>query len=288
MKKKTNQMQKWNKLHSIVDLQQIKAYEAVNKVISEQIKPLMDAQQKANEILAHHRKQMEIAQQIMGTRQREIELANKIGQIYDNTSFKYYMEQMEQIQKLAEAGRKRFNEAFTNGIQNFDSPENYDPKKFKVDPWLKDQLEIEVEELLKDFSNGPFSCYKERYEKAYNQFAKGEYTLPIFTFFSIQDGLMTVLCKLNKNLKPNRGDNYSYGKKFTELMSKYGITAHMIENKVFGKNLQSFYAHRHEIMHGGINAHFDKNIAMIALIFLVYTNLIVKDEIVKKSPKVKK
>jgi len=70
-------------------------------------------------------------------------------------------------------------------------------------------------------------------------------------------------------------------------MSKYGITTHIIKDKVFDKNLRSFYTHRHEIMHGGIHAHFDKNIALIALIFLVYTNLIVKDEIIKKSPTAK-
>lgn len=280
-----NQMKGWNLLHNVVDFQQIKAYEAASKAINEQMKPLIEAQQKANKILKAHREQIEITKQIKETRQKEIELTNQIRQIYDDTPFKHYMEQMNQIQKLVEEGRKRFNEAFTKGIQNFDSPESYNPKKFKVDSWLEEQLEIETKELLKDFSEGPFSFYQKRYKKAYSHFVKGEYMLPIFTFFTIQDGLMTFLCKLNNNIKPKgKAGIYSFDQKFTELMSKYGITTHIIRDKVFDKNLRSFYAHRHEIMHGGIHAHFDKNIAMIALIFLVHTNLIVKDEIVKEIP----
>ena len=198
------QIQKWNSIYSLVDLQQIKAYKSANNALNEQLKPLIEAQQKANEILETHRKQMEITQQIMGSHRREIELANHIRQIYDNTPYKNYMNQMEKIQNLVEEGKKRFNEAFTKGIQNFDSPKNYNPKKFKIDSWLEEQLEVEGKELLKDFSEGPFSFYQKRYEKAYTLFFKKEYTLPIFTFFSIQDGLMTILCKLNNNIKIKR------------------------------------------------------------------------------------
>jgi len=52
--------------------------------------------------------------------------------------------------------------------------------------------------------------------------------------------------------------------------SKEGIGINKFEN---------FFKHRNEIMHGGENSHFDKNLSTIALLFLgiVYSSLTAKN-----------
>lgn len=194
---------------------------------------------------------------------------------------------MEVLNKTIKEFQDNFRKAFTDGIQNFDSPEKYDSDKFEVKPYVFDLAKTEAKELQREFKEGPINHYYDRYEVAYYFFNHYDWTLPIFIFISIQDGLMTILCERNKNIKKGggKGRYYKRDQKWTELMDKYGITDKIIKKETFKGNLRSFYNHRNEIMHGGPHAHFDKNIAIISLLFLVFTYYVVKRELLKNQEK---
>jgi hypothetical protein len=84
---------------------------------------------------------------------------------------------------------------------------------------------------------------------------------------------MDALCS-EQGKTPN-GDGYYTSSQKREALKEayekidhgyYGVDADQIES-----NLEDFWEHRNAIMHGSLIAHFDKNIATISLLFLMFS-----------------
>ena len=167
-------------------------------------------------------------------------------------------------------------QALENGIQNFDDPENYDASNVKIDTRAQ-QVGVEsVASLLKDLKESDeneLDSYITRISRGLAAYLNEEYILPCFIFISVQDGLMSTLCS-EQGKTPNGDGYYTASQKRKALKESYekidhdyyGVSAAQIES-----NLEDFWNHRNAIMHGSLIAHFDKNIATISLLFLMFS-----------------
>lgn len=98
----------------------------------------------------------------------------------------------------------------------------------------------------------------------------------VFIFISAQDALMHWLCEQDPNRQPRIDtDNetvYTSGQKRDVLEEKYTALFNIADSgDQFRNNLDAFYKHRNFIMHGNPQAHFDLNIATVALLFYSLT-----------------
>jgi len=179
---------------------------------------------------------------------------------------KPFAEFMVKYNAIVTKAKEIWKNAFTEGIKNFDSPEIYNTDRFKVKDWLYSQAKTDGKAILEELKSIPLSYFYERYSDGYISYGNGDWQSAIFTFLSMTDGLMSILCEHNDDIVPRGpggGGTYITSQKRTELMRVYGVTQEFIDETVFRENLEKFWQHRHEIMHGGQNAHFDKNIATI-------------------------
>jgi hypothetical protein len=253
-KKKSNdaekQVLKFNQLYKIIEEEQIKRLHEWNQIIARQTRILFESPA------------VQWAEAMAEAQRPMVEYIKK------------YNEMIIQAKEV-------WKRALTEGITNFDSPENYNTDRFQVKNWLYSKAKTDGQEILKEFESTPLSYFYERYENGFLSYEDEFWQSAIFTFLSMTDGLMTYLCERNHDISPGgwHGLRYTISQKRAELMRVYGATEEFIDETVFRENLEKFWQHRHEIMHGGQNAHFDKNIATISLLFLVFTYYIVKSEI---------
>lgn len=180
---------------------------------------------------------------------------------------------IQHLQELAEDVRR----AIKNEISNFNKPDDYDPLCVQLNSLARHagaQYLDKVLENICDVDEHPLAPYQNRLKTGIQDFRDGRFFTPIFSFISVQDGIMHWLCE-QENVEPdyeNRfGDPvYSWDTKCHKLAELneewYGVCT-----GDFISNLESFYAHRNAIMHGDPVAFFDENIATISMLFLSMT-----------------
>lgn len=180
----------------------------------------------------------------------------------------------------------------TEGIENFDPPDTYDPDAVEVDPMAKAIGQVGVILLtvtLTELDEPGLSAYADRILKAALSLDQDDSLAPIFVFTSVQDGLMHWLCEYD-DIDPDRvvdgSPVYYSGTKRDTLEILYqevrDVTTGesvLIAPNLFISNLEAFYKHRNAIMHGDPDAHLDLNIATISLLFLDLTLYVVLEKI---------
>lgn len=193
---------------------------------------------------------------------------------------KYFDELSKSVKKSLE----EISQHLEKGVSNFEEPDKYDRNAVKIDRIVVDWAKNESRKLLKEMPK-LLPHFEERFKKALLRYRKetDDY-LPIYVFLSLQDGIMAKLCILDTILPKGKNGTYLYYQKFDCVISNYGNVSYLVGKKNFYKNLRNFFNHRHEIMHGGINAHFDYNIATISLLFLILTFHVFEKKVIEKSP----
>lgn len=179
-------------------------------------------------------------------------------------------EQMRRIEEHIEDVRTALEE----NISNFDSPGDYDPEEIEVDPIARNVAESQLGNFVSELENcgeDELESYAERLAVAYRDFEDGNYYSTIFIVLSVQDGLMHWICEENNvSYSDSNKKTYSHERKMSTLYGRYD-DFWGIETGNLARNLNTFWNHRHSIMHGDPEAEFDENIATISILFLMMT-----------------
>lgn len=177
---------------------------------------------------------------------------------------------------------KRTKELIENGIQNFEAPQQYDPSAFRVSSQtevLAIQHYASALERLNQRKGSQIEPYINRIYRGGKAYSNGEYMLACFAIISIHDGLLTLICS-ERGMKMSGDGYYTASDKRKGLKKAYRD----MDVKYFGvhegrivDNLERFWEHRNAIMHGDPVAHFDQNIATVAMLFMAVTMNVVED-----------
>jgi len=184
---------------------------------------------------------------------------------------------LDSLADVAETYRSRLAEAISDGISNFESPEDYDSDDVEVDPVASLAAEQSLErfiEAIEEEDEESLNAYIPRLEAILQDYREGRYYTPIYAAISVQDGLMHWICEQSDKdpKETNRfGEpHYKWDTKRNILASRYDGW-YDVETGEVCRNLESFYRHRNAIMHGDPLAYFDKNIATISILLLNLT-----------------
>ncbi|TKX83969.1 hypothetical protein EXE43_21435 [Halorubrum sp. SS5] len=172
------------------------------------------------------------------------------------------------------------NEVFRRAISNFEPPDDYTSENYFSHPLVQMAVKKETTELHSYLSTTNYdhlSSLSERYERGLRAYMDEEPELAIFVFLSVQDGMMTWLCR-HLDADTDEDGYYSIDRKKSILAEEYRtevVDGNRI-NPPFDtgdviENLDSIYDHRNEIMHGGANATFDMNIASVCALLIIAT-----------------
>jgi hypothetical protein len=105
----------------------------------------------------------------------------------------------------------------------------------------------------------------------------GDYYKSLFLTISVQDGLISWLCKQDPDISPSDpndiGEEVYWGDQKEEAIETwYDEYAPMSlkggDGEQIKENWAKFFKHRHRIMHGHPDAYFDDNLALTSLFFL--------------------
>lgn len=113
---------------------------------------------------------------------------------------------IRQLQKLA----KQVREAIEEGISNFDEPADYDPTSVQLNSLAQAagaQYLDKVLEDMDDVNEHPMNPYRTRLETGMRDFRDGRYLAPIFSFVSVQDGVMHWMCE-QEDVPPDRENRF--------------------------------------------------------------------------------
>jgi hypothetical protein len=172
------------------------------------------------------------------------------------------------------------NEVFRRAISNFESPADYTPEDYFSHPMAKMAVRKETTELYSYLNATDYDHLQslaDRYETGLRAYMDEAPELAIFVFLSVQDGMMTWLCR-HLDVDTDEDGYYSIDRKKSVLAEQYRTEVVDGEriNSPFDtgdviQNLDAIYDHRNEIMHGGPNATFDMNIATVCALLIIAT-----------------
>lgn len=169
------------------------------------------------------------------------------------------------------------NQALQQSIQNFDSPDSYDPNQTSVDQFAKQAGKRILQRFIDDLEeldDEPIQAFLERLHRGLGAYESEDYMLACFAFISIQDGLMMTLCLRDDEMERGEDGYFTPQQRKTALKNSYEEVDQEfrdLESDDVIPHLDEFLEHRNHIMHGNLNAFFDENIATISLLFLVFT-----------------
>lgn len=169
---------------------------------------------------------------------------------------------------------------------DIENPWNYDPSNYSIDKnsfkpaitWT-----VESRRKLEQSSSTELKKLASRMEEAEKAFVHEfdgddeKYYKSLFLTISVQDGLISWLCKQDPDRSgsdPNDIGEEVYWPNDKEKAIKdwYGEYAPMDISGGNGEEIKNkwirFFKHRHRIMHGHPDAHFDDNLALTSLFFL--------------------
>lgn len=211
------------------------------------VEPLVEWQNRINEMMKPYTT-------LVTTIQKQLEPFNKIGE-----TFAKYLEQLKQN--------------FIDIISVIEPPETYDPSKVKLHDGI-DKMILSMVVFADDMDKHAFCYLKERMLIGINAHFEGNYHLSLFCIFSAIDGMLSWFYVQNHKGMPIPDIN----QKLKEFFDAYTFE-HIVGKKEIRPKFEDFFRHRNEIMHGGENSHFDKNLSTAALLFLgiVYSSLTAKE-----------
>lgn len=175
---------------------------------------------------------------------------------------------------------------------SIEEPWNYDPSDSEIDSLARDvaiRWTFEFMDELQSLNDDYFAPINDRLQVGLESYIGGpldnvrELEDPdprpheaIYIFISAQDALMHWLCEQDPTTQPQIDtDNetvYFSRQKKDVLEAKYTSFFNIADSSSqFRSNLDAFYKHRNFIMHGNPKAHFDLNIATVALLFYALT-----------------
>ena len=185
-----------------------------------------------------------------------------------------FQKRLKVFEKIAEdfsKYREQLQQNFREIISVIEPPEVYVPSKVK----LRGRVNLTILGMI-SFANNmdehAFCHLKERMLIGINAHMEGNYHLSLFCIFTVIDGMLSWF------YKQDHQENHTHmSKKLDKFFEVYAFE-HTIGKNEMRPKFDVFVKHRNEIMHGGKNSHFDKNLSSAALFFLgiVYASLVDK------------
>jgi hypothetical protein len=170
---------------------------------------------------------------------------------------------MEGIAEWREASK-----AVGKDIQKFPHIDNYQPENVEISEDAVNVAETEVERFLYTMEEHQDTVpekvdYTNRLDKGLQAFREENYLTATFVFMSLQDGLMSLICRM----KDVKGTYYNIDQKSETLAEDFttliGLESDKIEEKV-----KHFWSHRKAVMHGDAEAYYGEKVAKVSLLFL--------------------
>ena len=180
-------------------------------------------------------------------------------------------EPIEKLSKLFEQYAIQLKKNFVDTISILDPPETYNPN-IELHSGIH-KTAIGMVAFVDEMDNHPFYYLKERMLIGISAHLDGNYHLSLYALFSTIDGMLSWFYTQN-----HQGQKYpDINMKLKEFFEAYDFE-NIVGKKEIRPKFENFFRHRNEIMHGGENSHFDKNLSTAALLFLgiVYSSLTTK------------
>lgn len=183
-----------------------------------------------------------------------------------------FQKQLEPLKKITDDFPKKYHERlqqnFRDIISTIEPPETYTPSEIK----LRGRVNLTILGMVafaRDMDKRAFCHLKERMLIGINAHMKEDYHLSLFCIFSVIDGMLSWFYE-----QEHPGKQYCMRQKLDKFFETYTFE-HVIGKNEIRPKFDAFIKHRNEIMHGGKNSYFDKNLSSAALFFLgiVYSSL---------------
>ena len=116
------------------------------------------------------------------------------------------------------------NQALQQSIQNFDSPDSYDPNQTSVDQFAKQAGKRILQRFIDDLEeldDEPIQAFLERLHRGLGAYESEDYMLACFAFISIQDGLMMTLCLRDDEMERGEDGYFTPQQRKTALKNSY-------------------------------------------------------------------
>ena len=177
--------------------------------------------------------------------------------------------QVKLIKNLSSKYVKQLRQNFSAAISIIEPPETYASTNVQLHDGIN-RMALNMVLCGDEMDRSPFPYLKERTLIGINAHVDGNYHLSLFCIFSAIDDMLTWFYTQNK---PGDG-RPDINKKLNIFFQKYGFECIIAEQKIRPK-FENFFKHRNEVMHGGENSHFDKNLSTVVLLFfgIVFTSL---------------
>lgn len=172
------------------------------------------------------------------------------------------LEPLRKIQDLLVQYAKQLRENFVATISIIEPPESYQPDKTTLSEGAHNTA-LNMAIIVDEIDTHPFCYLKERMLIGINAHLQKNYHLSLFAIFSAIDGMLTWFYIQNHPKMPIPDIN----QKLNVFFETYDFEHVVGENEIRPK-FENFFKHRNEIMHGGENSYFDKNLSTAALLFL--------------------
>lgn len=230
----------------------------------ENLRKSMLAFQKYLELIAEPQRQMAETLKSVVEFQRQMDKMLKpykdlISEIQEQSkSFK-------KIKEICVNYHERLRQNFIDIFSIIEDPKDYEPSKVK----LRDEIQPMILCMVRfayDMDNDDFGHLKERMLMGIEAHIREEYHLSLFCILSAIDGMLVWF--YNQNCPG--GKHPTTKEKLKVFFESYAFK-HFVDADTAHLKFDHFFAHRHEIMHGGKNSHFDKNLSTAALFFLGIT-----------------
>ena len=230
--------------------------------LREASKPIIEIQNKMSET-------MKPLVQLSKTIQKQMEPFQK--------QMEYFHKQMEPLQKLGNLITEHVKQLklnFSEAISIIEPPEVYDPSKTELHDGIH-KMALDMVVFADDMGKHEFCYLQERMLIGIDAHLNENYHLSLFCIFSAIDGMLTWFYFQKHPRIPYPNSD----KKLEAFFEIYNFE-HVIGEKEIRPKFENFFMHRNEIMHGGKNSHFDKNLSTTALLFLglVYSSLTAKKD----------
>lgn len=202
-----------------------------------------------------------IAQMANYIRQSYQPVLRSMNPIFD--TLEHLTDIMEDIVEWREAKK-----AVGDDIQEFPHIDNYQAEDVEISEKAVNVAETEVKRFLYTMQEHQDTLpetidYTDRLGQGLRAFREENYLTATFVFMSLQDGLMSLICRI----KEEPGTYYDIDQKsenlaedFTKLM---GLESDEVEEKV-----KHFWSHRKAVMHGDAEAYYGEGVAKASLLFL--------------------
>lgn len=202
-----------------------------------------------------------------------------ISDLIDEEVLKKLVKQKERLDEARKIAEKQID---------IEYPWNYEPDDHQLEEegfkpaitWTvesRTKLEKSSDDDLQKLASRMEAAEQAFVDEFDNSDGGSEYYKSLFLTISVQDGLISWLCKQDPDLSPSDPNGigeevYRGDQKEEAIETWYDEYAPMELKGEDGEQLkedwEKFFKHRHRIMHGHPDAYFDDNLALTSLFFL--------------------